>query len=101
MKRASFIISLALGFATASAFAGDRAKDTTKSSKSTSAKESKKSKVKTEQVALTGSYIKRDIRRDGLVTDGPHPVYVLDRKLIETSGAADLSQVLIRSGFRH
>src|ERR1051326_5339712 len=100
MKRATFIITLALGFATASAFAGDPAKDT-KSSKSTSAKESKKSKPKSEQVALTGSYIKRDIRRDGLVTDGPNPVYVLDRKLIETSGAADLSQVLIRSGFRH
>ena len=51
-------------------------------------------------VPLTGSYIKRDIRRNGVLTDGPHPVYVLDRRTIDLSGAADLSQVLMRTGFR-
>jgi hypothetical protein len=100
MKRAAFILVLTLSFATASAFAGDPANDA-KSTKTASVKDSKKSKAKTEQIALTGSYIKRDVRRDGLVTDGPNPLYVLDRKIIDTSGAADLSQVLIRSGFRH
>jgi len=49
---------------------------------------------------LTGSYLKRDVKRQGVVTDGPNPVYVLDSRAIELSGAADLSQVLIRTGFR-
>jgi hypothetical protein len=51
-------------------------------------------------VVLTGSYIKRNVRRQGVVTDGPNPLYVVDRKTIDLSGAADLSQVLIRTGFR-
>ncbi len=51
-------------------------------------------------VALTGSYIKRNVRRQGVVTDGPLPVYVIDQKTIDLTGAADLSQVLVRSGFR-
>ena len=53
-----------------------------------------------ENTALTGSYIKRDFKRSGVVTDGPNPVYVLDHSSIETSGGSDLSQVLLRRGFR-
>ncbi len=53
------------------------------------------------KVELTGSYIKQDIRRNGIVTDGKNPVFVLDNDWIHQSGAADLSQLLIRSGFRH
>ena len=53
-----------------------------------------------ENTALTGSYIKRDVKRGGVVTDGPNPVYVLDHDSIQTSGASDLSQVLLRRGFR-
>lgn len=55
---------------------------------------------KEKNVALTGSYIKRNVRRRGVVTDGPDPVFVLDRKAIDLSGASDLSQVLFRTGFR-
>ena len=51
-------------------------------------------------VVLTGSYIKRDVRQHGVVTDGPNPVYVLDQRTIELTGGADLSQVLVHSGFR-
>ena len=51
-----------------------------------------------EQVALTGSYIKRDVRRSGVVTDGPDRVYVLDSEAIRTSGAADLREVLVFRG---
>ena len=51
-----------------------------------------------EQVALTGSYIKRDVRRNGVVTDGPDRVYVLDSEAIRTSGAADLREVLVFRG---
>jgi len=53
-----------------------------------------------ENTALTGSFIKRDVKRGGVVTDGPNPVYVLDHASIQTSGASDLSQVLLRRGFR-
>jgi|SRR5947207_12146476 len=55
---------------------------------------------KEKNVALTGSYIRRDVRRQGAVTNGPHPVYVIDQQSIDVTGAADLSQVLLRSGFR-
>jgi hypothetical protein len=58
------------------------------------------SMVEEKNVLLTGSYIKQNVRRQGVVTDGPNPLYVLDRKTIDLSGAADLSQVLIRTGFR-
>jgi hypothetical protein len=53
-----------------------------------------------ENTALTGSYIKRDVKRSGVITDGPNPVYVVDHDSIQTSGASDLSQVLLRRGFR-
>jgi hypothetical protein len=49
---------------------------------------------------ITGSYIKRNIRRDGRITDGSSQVVVLDRGMIDRSGAADLKQVLIRQGIR-
>jgi len=55
---------------------------------------------KEKNVALTGSYIKRNVRRQGVVTDGPDPVFVIDRRTIDLSGASDLSQVLFRTGFR-
>jgi hypothetical protein len=53
---------------------------------------------KPEQVALTGSYIKRDIHRNGVVTDGSNPVVVLDQDMIRNSGAADLRQLLVVKG---
>lgn len=53
---------------------------------------------KDEQVILTGSYIKRDVKRAGRITDGPTQVLVIDRKAIERSGASDLKQLLVRYG---
>jgi len=50
------------------------------------------------KVALTGSYIKRDVRRNGIVTDGAHPVVVLDSEAIRNSGAADLREALVFRG---
>jgi|SRR5690348_2484557 len=50
------------------------------------------------KVALTGSYIKRDMRRNGIVTDGAHPVVVLDSEAIRNSGAADLREALVFRG---
>ena len=47
---------------------------------------------------LTGSYIKREIRRNGQITDGPNQVIVIDRATIEGSGASDLKQLLVHQG---
>jgi hypothetical protein len=93
--------SLVLSLGVASASAGDSAKAEKKdTAKTTQAPKKAATQNHVEkQVLLTGSYIKRDIRRNGLLTDGPNPVYVLDRSTIESSGASDLSQVLIRRGF--
>jgi hypothetical protein len=102
MKTTTSILALALLTATA---IGVHAADKTSNPKQT------KGLVKREKtlpnpalheeknVLLTGSYIKRNVRRQGLVTDGPNALYLLDQRTIDLSGAADLSQVLIRSGF--
>ena len=104
MKPTSLIVALMLACAvSSSALAGEKTKDTKQTKPATLEQSKAKSEVpqKEQQVALTGSYIKRDVRRNGVVTDSPSPVYVLDRNAIERSGAGDLSQVLIRTGFRH
>jgi len=62
------------------------------------ASKKKKAAPRKEKVALTGSYIKREVRRNGQITDGPSPVAVLDSKAIQNSGAADLRQLLTRQG---
>jgi outer membrane cobalamin receptor len=66
---------------------------------SSAAKTRKVSRVEDEML-LTGSHIKRDVRRYGQITDGPSLVLVIDRKAIERSGASDLRQLLSRSGVR-
>jgi len=104
MKLTSLILALTFALiASSSALAADQAKNA-KPAKTAAANQTKEGKTsapkKERQVALTGSYIKRDINRNGIVTDGPNPVYVLDGKSIEISGGADLSQVLLRTGFR-
>ena len=57
-------------------------------------------KQKSKKELLTGSYIKSNIRRSGFITDGPNNVAVIDSEMIQNSGAATLSQLLIRTGFR-
>lgn len=53
---------------------------------------------KPKKAELTGSYIKREVHRNGMITDGADPVWVIDNKTIRNSGAADLRQLLIRQG---
>ena len=102
MKTTSLIIALAVVTATAtSALASDKATNAKPSTVPVKKAKASASAVQQEKnVELTGSYIKRDVRRVGVITDGPSPVYVLDQTMIERSGAADLSQALIRTGFR-
>lgn len=49
-------------------------------------------------VALTGSLLKRQVKRDGQITDAAAPVLVIDQKSIAKSGASDLRQLLTRQG---
>jgi len=102
MKTTRLIVALAFTATAASLFASD--KDTNKTPASALVKKAKASQRSTthleKTVALTGSYIKKDVRRAGVVTNGADPLYVIDGNSIYASGGADLSQVLFRSGFR-
>lgn len=94
MKTRTWIVLLLL-VSGLSTFAAEKSKQAA-SKKPAKAKVTKAQKP--EQDALTGSYIKRDIHRSGMVTDGPHPVYVVDNETIRNSGAADLRQLLVFKG---
>ena len=104
MKSKSLAIALTLTvIASSVALAADPPKD----AKDTKATPETPKKAQVQQAAqeqksmeITGSYIKRNIRRDGKITDGSSQVVVLDREMINRSGAADLKQVLIRQGIR-
>jgi hypothetical protein len=113
MKKTPMMLALAitLGAAT-SALAADKTQDKQKKDKPANSQTAASSQTpakaqvapntaaQKENTALTGSYIKREVKRNGVVTDGPNPVYVLDHDAVQTSGASDLSQVLLRKGFR-
>ncbi len=102
MKDAKFIlclVSLLVGLATA--YAGGDAKQP-QADKSTPATTKKAEGVRTEKpVVLTGSYLKRDVKRSGQITDGPSQVLVIDQKTIANSGASDLRQLLTQQGVGH
>jgi len=95
MKTTSIVLCLStLLVAAATASAGD--KDKPQKTKPAPAK-NKQAVTPTEKpVALTGSYIKRVVRQNGRITDGPFEVVVIDRAMIERSGARDLRQLLLQ-----
>jgi outer membrane receptor for Fe3+-dicitrate len=96
--------TLILAFASSVALASDKeAKDRkdTKASATAAKEKAKPTEAPKRQVVLTGSHIKRTVRKDGQVTDGPNSLTIIDQKAIEQSGAADVRQVLARqSSFR-
>jgi hypothetical protein len=102
MKFTSSIVLLSVLLACpVGCFAAEKAAGKSKEPKQTQVVKTKKATAKsqkTEQVALTGSYIKKDIHRSGMVTDGASPVAVLDEEMIRNSGAADLREVLVHRG---
>ena len=53
-----------------------------------------------ETTTLTGSHLKQNTRREGLIAVGPNVVYIVDSDSIRNSGATDISQLLTRRGFR-
>ena len=96
----AFVLASAIG-----AFAADKPADKHKNTKPAKVnkvdKAAEKSGKPARKVALTGSYIKQDVRRNGIVTDGSNPVVVLDSEAIRNSGAADLRELLIFRGLSH
>ena len=102
MKTTVLIFAAAIALSS-SAVAGDKTQDAAKTKPAPADKAKKTEAVAPEaekNVPLTGSYIKRDVRRNGLVTDGSSPVYVLDNKAIQNTGAATLSELLLRRGLQ-
>ena len=109
MKKTLLVATLAVAFTSVSVLASDKdTKDAkeTKPSAATAAVKNKADKAKKgaaqkQEVLLTGSNIKRQVRKDGQVTDGPNSLSIIDQKAIQRCGVADVSQVLLRqSSFR-
>ena len=102
MKTTTSIVVLAITLAAVSVASAD---DKVKQEKATKTATAAQAKATTnhqyplrEYTALTGSYIKRPVRRAGEITDGSSQVLVLDSKTIADSGAADLKQLLMLRG---
>jgi hypothetical protein len=109
MKKTLLSATLIVAFASSPAFASDKETKDTKETKPAvagaavkdKADKAKKSAAQKQEVLLTGSNIKRQVRKDGQITDGPNSLSIIDRKSIERSGVADVRQVLLRqSAFR-
>lgn len=49
-------------------------------------------------VKVTGSNVKQDIRKNGMITDNVSQLIVIDQQTIERSGAVDLKQLLNKQG---
>ncbi len=101
MKKSSLALVLAIAIAAVTgAVAGEKTKaDSKKPAKTSVSKKAKKTQAPaSDKVLLTGSYIKQDLPRNGQIAVGTTPMYVIDSKTIQNSGAADLRQLLIRQG---
>ena len=99
MKMASLLVAVLAAFALCLSVSAEEKSTATKPEK-TPKKTEKKSDPVVEKTALTGSYVKRDVKRSGVVTDGHSQVLVLDNDSIRSSGAGDLNQLLVRRGIR-
>jgi outer membrane receptor for monomeric catechols len=104
MKTTLLTATLILAFASSVALGSDKETKDAKATKASATAAREKAKITAEpkrEVVLTGSNIKRTVRKDGQVTDGPNSLTIIDQKAIERSGAADVRQVLARqSSFR-
>ena len=97
MKKFFTLISLVSAFSLVGAWADDTA----------TAPEKKAAPAKTDKkVEITGSHLKRDVRRIGRTVDTPFPTIVIDRQEIDRSGAVSIAEVLrkqtfVTQGFGH
>lgn len=95
MKTIAYVLAAAVVMVAASALAGDKAKD---AATPTSKKAAQSQKPK--KVLVTGSYIKQDANQRGWTSTGMNNLVVLDSKMIQNSGASDLTQLLTFKGMR-
>ena len=101
LLKGTFILAIACSTAIASDKDKKDAKETKAATAATAKEKAKAKAAQKQEVLLTGSNIKREVRKDGQVTDGPNSVAIIDQKAIQRSGMADVSQVLARqSSFR-
>jgi outer membrane cobalamin receptor len=101
MKKTLLIGTLTVAFASSSVLASDKeTKDAkgTKASATATKEKAKSTAAPKREVVLTGSNIKRTVRKDGQVTDAPNSLTIIDQTAIERSGAVDVRQVLARTG---
>ena len=94
-----FLIAL---FTAATTLASEKSKDgkNTKSARDDAGKATTRIVEKKDGILLTGSHLRRDVRRTGRITDGSSQVVVVDRQEIDRSGAGDLRQLLAHTGVR-
>lgn len=97
MKTISLVIAIAFAIGAVSVVKAADEKDS-RQQQDKKVQSEKVKKAPDEGTPLTGSLIRRDVRRAGQITDSSSQVLVLDREAIERSGASDLKQVLIRRG---
>jgi hypothetical protein len=104
MNFTSFTVSAAVLLSSGVAVLGADQSTDGKSVKSAKTEKTKnaapKRPVHKDVVTVTGSHLKRSVRQEGVIAVGPNPVYIIDHDSIRNSGASDLSQLLMRSGFR-
>ena len=102
MKLTSSILATLLLSITLAASGAEKDSAKPKSSlpeKSTkTAKSEAKSQTHREVVIVTGSHLNRNVHHDGLVSDGPNLVYILDSETIANSGASTIHELLTRKG---
>lgn len=104
MKTSWFVLAFAFTIAVASVTSASEKAKTEKPTMGQSVEKAKVSAVqplaspKEKDVTVTGSYIKRDVKRNGMITDGPNHVLVIDERMIRNSGSLDLRQLLTHYG---
>ena len=99
MKTISILFALTITVGLASqALGSDEAKGKPTKPKLTEKATKAQPQTGRETNVLTGSYIKQNVRRQGMITDGANNVLVIDRNAIERSGASDVRQLLIHQG---
>lgn len=77
----------------------EKAKAPAKVSKAAAAKLPAKAPETTPKVVVTGSRIPRPVKGSGNVRESTSPVYIVDRKEIERSGAMTVSEAIHRLPF--
>ena len=103
MKTKSLAILIGvLAVVASTALAGDNSdKKDSKSSAAAKDKKTEKQSGATETyngVKVTGSNVKQNIRKNGMITDNTSQLLVIDHQTIEKSGAVDLKQLLNKQG---